>query len=174
MSDPRSQLEWIRRQALVLSEAYRLRLTGILWWANLVLVATPAAAATAAAFFAGESAVGKNHYMWTGILAGGAAVLVSVHKAFKCEEYQAECLRLSQSYQSIAIRAASEIAKGTVTPVALDQISEAMANLVNGAKAILPNRFFENAAQRTGYSFYDAYPSPPATVAPFEEERLPA
>ena len=75
MSDSGSQLEQIRRQALVLSEAYRLRLTGILWWANLLLVATPAAAATAAAYFAGESSAIKNHYVWTGILAGGAAVL---------------------------------------------------------------------------------------------------
>ena len=103
---------------------------------------------------------------------GGAAVLVSIHRAFRCEEYQAECLRLSQSYQSIAIRAASQLAKGAVTSVSLDEITQAMANLVEGAKAILPNRFLAMAQRRTGYSYYDAFPPQP-NAATLEEERLP-
>ena len=42
-------------------------------------------------------------------LSGGAAVLMAVHKALKCDEYQAECLRLSQAYQSIAVSADSAL-----------------------------------------------------------------
>jgi hypothetical protein len=174
MSDPRSHLEWIRGKALVLSEAYRLRLVGILWWANLLLVVTPAAAATAAAYFAGESAGSNHHYLWTGILAGGAAVLVSIHKALKCEEYQAECLRLSQSYQSIAIRAAAETTKETFSETSLEEITQAMATLVEGARAPLPNRFLRKAKRRTGYSWYDSPTQPPKAAPPLEEKRVPA
>ena len=51
MNDTRKWLE-IKSQATVLSEAYRLRLIGRLWWANFILVVLPAASATAAAIFA--------------------------------------------------------------------------------------------------------------------------
>jgi hypothetical protein len=87
-----SRLEEMKSQATILSEAYRLRLVGRLWWANLFLAVLPAASATAAAI-----AALKNTYPYlTAGLAGGAAVLTAIHRALKCEEYQAECLRLDR------------------------------------------------------------------------------
>jgi len=165
MSDPKSRLEQIRQEAAVLSVAYRLRLVGRLWWANMFLVVLPAAFATGAAFFAGKSFDGgSNHpvFLWlTGSLAGAAAVLVAVHKALKCEEYQAECMRLGQSYKGIAIKAASENWKEAVTSESVDKLTQEMASLTEGAKAPLPNTYLAKAAKRTGYYFYDAPPRKP-------------
>ena len=146
----------IRAQATVLSEAYRLRLLGRLWWANLSLVVLPAALATAAAIFAarqdGNSAI-MTSYMaaW---LAGGAAVLTAIHKALKCEEYQTECLRLSQAYQSIAIEADATLSGLDGQPQSLQELGKKFAVLAESAKAPLPDRYIAKAEQRTGYKLY--------------------
>src|ERR1035437_191570 len=97
-------LEEVRRRATVRSEAYRLRLLGPLQWANLVFMVLPATLATAAAVFA----AGPNNTLgaW---LAGASAVLTVVHKTLKCDEYQAECLRLHQRYRSIADRKSTRL-----------------------------------------------------------------
>src|SRR5689334_5834831 len=55
---PEESSAWLRRTKLdceVLAEAYRLRLVGRLWWANMALVVLPAAGATAAAVFAASA-----------------------------------------------------------------------------------------------------------------------
>jgi hypothetical protein len=102
MSDSSKGLAQIKSQATILSEAYQLRLLGRLWWTNLILVVLPAAVATAAAIVAASldgNAAGKMPLV-AASLAGAAAVLTAIHRALKCDEYQAECLRLSQAYQS--------------------------------------------------------------------------
>src|ERR1039457_2228964 len=98
-------LEEVRRRATVRSEAYRLRLLGPLQWANLVFMVLPATLATAAAVFAASSKTAPLG-AW---LAGASAVLTVVHKTLKCDEYQAECLRLHQRYRSIATLAESSL-----------------------------------------------------------------
>jgi hypothetical protein len=103
-------LEHTRSRAAVLAEAHRLRLTGILWWANLFLVVVPAVLSTAAAIFAAKD-FGYTVFRLplASAMAGGAAVLLAIHKALKCEEYQVEALRVSQEYEAIATAADSAL-----------------------------------------------------------------
>src|SRR5262249_51894941 len=97
-ADARKQrFKEIEQQARVFAEAYRLRLVGRLWWANLAFVVSPAVCAAAAAIFAAGGAGGIGAEVSKGLaagLAGLAAILSAVHKSLKCEEYQGECLRL--------------------------------------------------------------------------------
>src|SRR4051812_26668458 len=93
-------LQEIRDRSRIYAEAYRLRLIGKLWWANLIFQVLPAALATAAAVFAAGDFDNKKLAAW---LAGASAVLTTVHKTLKCDEYQAECLRLNQHYRGIAV-----------------------------------------------------------------------
>jgi hypothetical protein len=149
------RLEQMKAHATILSEAYRLRLVGRLWWANLMLVVLPAACATAAAI----TAVKARPYVaaW---LAGGAAVLTAMHKALKCEEYQAECLRLGQAYQSIAIKVDSAISTAAAAGSKADPLADLtteMAGLANSAKAALPDRYIREAEKRTGYTLYEPH-----------------
>ena len=156
MSDDTSELaNHIKSQATVLSEAYRLRLLGRLWWANLSLVVLPAALATAAAIFAasgaGSAAIIRPYTAaW---LAGGAAVLTAIHKALKCEEYQAECLRLSQAYHGISIEADAALSASEAHK-AVQELAKKFSGLAEGAKAPLPDRYIAKAEKRTGYTLY--------------------
>lgn len=111
MSETSKWLEETKCRSIAISEAYRRQLDK-LWWANLCFVVFPAVFSTAAAIFAAlpnEKLFEIFSLPLTSILAGSSAILIAVHKALKCEEYQAECLRLSQAYQSIAISADSAL-----------------------------------------------------------------
>jgi|SRR5580693_4928125 hypothetical protein len=150
--------EWLVRtksHATILSEAYRL-LLGRLWWANLIFVALPAVFSTSAAIFAALPSPNANGAppaaAW---LAGGAAVLIAVHRAFKCEEFQAECLRLSQAYQSIAILADSALSRPTEERGSLGDLTKVFAALTEGAKAPLPTSYIRKAEELTGLKLYD-------------------
>lgn len=153
------RLHEIEQQAKVLAEAYRLRLVGRLWWANLTFVVTPAVCATAAAIFAAGGA-GMNADVSKALaagLAGLAAVLTAVHKSLKCEEYQAECLRLGPAYDAIAARAdsAQAVPEGTnPTHDELKDLTEKFATLKESAKAPLPNKYISQAEILTGYKLY--------------------
>ena len=94
-----------------------------------MLVVSPAAFATAAAIFAG-----KPEFMNPEVasplaasLAGAAAVLSAIHKALRCEEYQAECVRLGTAYQRIAILASDP-------DQSLKDITEEFAKVAETAK----------------------------------------
>ena len=148
------RLTQIEQEATVLAEAYRLRLVGRLWWANLMFVVLPAVFATAAAIFAaGPEPVPDEWATPLAVsLAGLAAVLSAIHKALKCEEYQTECLRLGPAYEKIAIQAGS--AQISSDPKELNVVTEQFANLAASAKAPLPNKYIVNAEDRTGYILY--------------------
>ena len=140
----------IEREARVLAEAYRLRLVGRLWWANLAFVVLPAVFATGAAIFAAGGAGIKEN--WSRGLAAGlaglAAVLSAVHKSLKCEEYQTECLRLGPAYDAVAVRAASaEVSPDQDDPRfdALKNLTEKFATLKESARAPLPNKYIKKA-----------------------------
>jgi hypothetical protein len=156
MSDHIDELaNQINEQATVLSEAYRLRLLGRLWWANLSLVVLPAVLATAAAIFAASGAgrisvISPYAAAW---LAGGAAVLTAIHKALKCEEYQAECLRLGQAYQAIAIEAQAA-RSGPDVHRSVQELAKKFAGLAEGSKAPLPDTYIARAEERTGYKLH--------------------
>ena len=171
MSEDNSRLaQRIREQATVLSEAYRLRLLGRLWWTNLALVVLPAALATAAAIFAASGAgssaiIAPYTAAW---LAGSAAVLTAIHKALKCEEYQAECLRLSQAYHAMAIQAESALSASDVHE-SVQELAKRYAGLAEGAKAPLPDTYIARAEKRTRCSLYGSRPSDRTLgAAPYE------
>jgi hypothetical protein len=155
----KQQFKEIAQQARVLAEAYRLRVVGRLWWANLVFVVTPAVSATAAAIFAAGGAgirADVSKALAAG-LAGLAAVLSAVHKSLKCEEYQAECLRLGPAYDGIAVRAdsAQAILKGNdPTHDELKDLTEKFATLKESARAPLPKKYISKAEDLTKFKLY--------------------
>jgi hypothetical protein len=140
----------IEREATLLAEAYRLRLVGRLWWANLAFVVFPSVCAAAAAIFAAGGA-GMNADLAKALaagLAGLAAVLSAVHKSLKCEEYQNECLRLGAAYDAIAARAGSAELSPTPDDSKSDELkdlTEKVATLKENAKAPLPDKYITKA-----------------------------
>ena len=110
MNDSKTWLKQTSARAKALSHAHKHQLRR-LWWVNLILVVSPAVLSTAAAVF-GALPEDRQPFTVVGLpaaaaFAGAAAILLAVHKALKCDDYQAECLRLSQEYQSKAIDADS-------------------------------------------------------------------
>ena len=138
-------LEEVMKRAKVRSEAYRLRLIGLLWWANLIFMVLPVTLATAAAVFA--AGANKNLAAW---LAGAAAVLTAVHKTLRCDEYQAECLRLNQRYRSLATLAHSVLEnEGKSDPdlPSPQKLIVKFAELEESAAALLPDRYIRAAKE---------------------------
>jgi hypothetical protein len=144
---PKLRVEEIESQATVLSEAYRLRLIGRLWWANLAFVVLPAVLAAAAAVLAAHSEATR---LIAAGCAGSAAVLSAIHKSLKCEEYQAECLRLSPAFKGIAIRAGSAVFSDVDGESTLSNLTKEYAELAGSAKAMLPDSYVLRAERLTG------------------------
>src|SRR5260370_12401247 len=108
MNDSKTWLEQTSSRARGVSEAYQSQLNR-LWWANLMFVVVPAVLSTAAAIFAAlpkEQNFTFYNLPAASAFAGVAVVLMAVHNALKCDEYQAACLPLSQAFQSIAVACA--------------------------------------------------------------------
>jgi len=154
MEDINKWLEDAKTRCARLSEAYRLEL-GLLWWVNLILVVTPAVASTAAAVIAAipEAKLGALLQGWplppASILAGSSAILVAIHKSLKCEEFQAECLRLAQEYQAIAEGAAAALARPPANREdAQVQVASDLAKLTKSGRARLPSRILWLANRR--------------------------
>lgn len=153
MSDVSKWLEETKWRAIAISEAYQRQLDK-LWWANLCFVVLPAVCSTAAAIFAAlpnEKAFGIFTLPITSILAGSSAILIAVHKALKCEEYQSECLRLSQAYQSIAISADSALS-GAEEEHVLHQkrLTTELEDLSKNAKAQVSSNYMNKPKHETG------------------------
>ena len=143
-------LTQVKREATLLAEAYRLRLVGRLWWANLAFVVLPAVFATAAAIFAASSSSGgevaTTLAAMAAILAGLAAVLSAIHKALKCDEYQAECARLGPAYKAIAILADS--AQASLDLAESKNVAKQFAELARSNRAPLPDEYLAKAIER--------------------------
>jgi len=73
------------------------------------------------------------------ILAGIAAILITIHKVLNCEEYQAECLRLSNIFKSIAQEAEIAILSSTDFNQELTRLSNSFASEIKNAKATVPS-----------------------------------
>ena len=161
MSDINDWLQATKARSELISEAYRLELSR-LWWANLMFVVIPAVLATAAAIFAalpkdaaGNLTIGTLSLPLASVFAGVAAILMAVHKALKCDEYQAECLRLAQLHQSIAISAGSAVSRPEVERTAhQERIAAKFEEVTEGAKARLPTRIMRRAERMSGAKFY--------------------
>jgi hypothetical protein len=154
-------LEETKSRAAILSEAYRLELRR-LWWANLMFVVLPAVFATAAAILAAVPEVKMIAFFgdWllppASILAGLAAVLVAIHKALKCDEYQAECLRLSQSYRSITESAGSALSRPEGERASHQEgIAKELKTLTESVMAQLPTGILGKAENKIGVKLYD-------------------
>lgn len=140
MSEASQWLGQTKSHATVLSEAYRLRLSG-LGQLNLIFMVLPAVFSTAAAVFAALPRFTIFSLPAGSALAGAAAILLAVHKALKCDEYQAECLRLSQAYQSIAICAESALlGPEEERGLQMKRLTDKLEALTESVKAQLPTR----------------------------------
>jgi len=137
--DAKAWLEQTRARATVLAEAHRLRLTGRLWWANLMFVVVPAVLSTGAAIFAARPDFTIKSIPPASVMAGVAAILLAIHKALKCDEYQDECLRLSQRYEAVATSADSALfgPEAEHEQVRKDLTTE-LGELARSARAQLP------------------------------------
>jgi hypothetical protein len=161
MSDINDWLQETKARSGLISEAYRLELS-TLWWANLMFVVIPAVLSTAAAIFAalpqdtaGKLTIGTLSLPLASVFAGVAAILMAIHKALKCDEHQAECLRLAQLHQSIAISAGSALSRPEGERTAhQERIAAKLAELTEGAKARLPTRTMRRAERMSGVKFY--------------------
>jgi len=182
-------LEEARCKAIVYSEAYRIRLVGRIWWANWFLVVLPAVFTTAAALLAAGSdgnhkpvdqaimrlvdamsdwprmailtrmVLEVSMPTWAAILAGAAAVLAAIHKSLKCDEYQAECLRLKQAYQSFEISADIALSNPEKNAELIKELERRLKDLMESDTAPLPDKFIKEAEKLTGHNRYQN-PSP--------------
>jgi hypothetical protein len=81
------------------------------------------------------------------IFAGLAAILIAVHKALKCDEYQAECLRLGQAYESIAIKARSLAAPPDgVSDSPQVKLTQELVDLTRSAQAQVKTSFMSSVS----------------------------
>jgi hypothetical protein len=143
MKDNKAWLEETASRAKKLSKAYK-RTLDRLWWANLLFVVVPAVLTTGAAVFAAlppERALLFNLPV-ASVFAGLAAILITIHKALKCDDYQVECLRLSQAYQGIAIDAHSAAATPGDDPNSPQtRLTRELVELTKSAKAQVRSNF---------------------------------
>jgi hypothetical protein len=66
---------------------------------------------------------------------------LAIHKALKCDEYQAECVRISQAYESLAVRLDSaRYGPEEQRDVQRIQLTSKLAALSQKVKAKLPAR----------------------------------
>jgi hypothetical protein len=166
MKDTNDWLHATKIRAELVAEAYRLALSR-LWWANLMFVVFPAVLSTAAAIFAalpqdaaGSLTLGTLSLPLASVFAGLAAILMAVHKALKCDEYQAECLRLAQVHQSIAISAGSALSRPESERAGHQQrIALKLEEVTEGAKARLATRIMRRAERVIGEKFYVQAPA---------------
>ncbi len=155
MSDTDRWLERATARALALCSAYRRQLDG-LWWLNLMFVVTPAVGTAAAAVVAAlpdapPVFLGSFSIPLASVLAGGSAVLMAVHKSLGCEEYQEECLRISQAYESLAVRLESaRSAPEDVREAQRVLLTNKLAVLSKNVKAKLPRQHRAWAETRYG------------------------
>jgi hypothetical protein len=164
-------LEDTQSRCARLAEAYRLQL-GRLWWANLCFVVCPAVFSTAAAVLAAipEAKVQESFGNWflppASVLAGLAAILVAVHKALKCDEYQAECMRLSHAYQAVAEAATYALSRPDNERGGLQEgLASELMTLTKRATTTLPTRILAAATQRFEESKLAWLPRPAADMS---------
>ncbi|MEK6288743.1 MAG: hypothetical protein AABO57_23750 [Acidobacteriota bacterium] len=161
MNNINEWLEHTKAYATLVAEGYRLELSR-LWWANLMFVVIPAVLSTAAAIVAAlPEAKSRDFVVYSlslppaSVFAGCAAILMAIHKALKCDEYQAECVRLGQLHKSIAISAASALSRPEGERAAhQEHIARRLEELTESAKARLPTRIIRKAEKITGAKLY--------------------
>lgn len=154
MSETSQWLGQTKSHATVLSEAYRLQLSSREHF-NLIFLVLPAVLSTAAAVFAALPRYTIFSLPAGSALAGSAAILLAVHKALKCDEYQAECLRLSQAYQSIAVCAESALlGPEGERDEHKKRLTDKLEALTESVKAQLPTNCIREAEEISGATLY--------------------
>lgn len=154
MSETTQWLGQTKSHATMLSEAYRLRLSSREQF-NLIFLVLPAVLSPAAAVFAALPRFTIFPLPAVSALAVAAAILLAVHKALKCDEYQAKCLGLSQAYQSIAICAESALlGPERERDLHKKRLTDKLEVLTESVKAQLPTRCIGEAEQISGRTLY--------------------
>ena len=81
------------------------------------------------------------------ILAGLAAILVTIHTVLNCEAYQAECLRLSNVFKAIAYEAEITLnSSGDMYPE-LSRLKDKLASEIENSKVTVPQRLIDKARE---------------------------
>src|SRR5262249_32677168 len=151
-----------KARATLVSEGYRLELSR-LWWANLLFVVVPAVLSTAAAIVAAlpEGKAPELQLFSLSIppasaFAGMAAILIAVHKALKCDEHQAECLRLGQLHQVVAMSAGSALSRPEGERAAhQERIAGRLEEITESARARLSTSIIRKAEKRCGTKLFE-------------------
>jgi len=134
-------------RAYVLGKAYQLRRES-LWWSNLATLVLPAVLSTIVAIISALSDKMEVNILGlplAAVLAGTAAILIAVHKILKCEEYQAECLRLAGVFQSIAADAEFAVQSSRNSNQELSRLSEKLTREIEQATATVPDKYIARA-----------------------------
>ena len=142
-----SGLQHLSTYSCVLGKAFQLRRDS-LWWTNLVTLVLPAILTTLVAILSAIPNADLTPVFGvpiTSVMAGAAAILIAVHKAMKCEEYQAECLRLSRVFSSIALEAELALRSSRALPGELNRLSDKLTSTLESMTATVPDRLVRKA-----------------------------
>jgi hypothetical protein len=137
----REGLNRLKERSFILGAAYQFGRDRFAY-SNMITLVLPAILSSVVAIFAAIS----NPPDWfmigriplESILAGTAAILVTIHKVLNCEEYQAECLRLSNVFKSIAQEAEIAIHSSTDSNSELTRLTDSFSHELKSAQATVP------------------------------------
>ncbi|BDM83086.1 hypothetical protein [Acaryochloris marina] len=105
--EPDNFFKELSREAKYNSRIYQKRQNRLIA-PNLITVLLPALLSTIVAIISGIEAYSKVDIAGipvASLLSGLSAILITIHRTLKCDEYQAECLRLANLYDSISTEA---------------------------------------------------------------------
>lgn len=149
MSDG-SPTKWLNKQAIesrVTARAFDDRL-GFFWYLNLVTALLPAVLAGAATLvpLLPEASPTLFDLPLAPLLSGTAVLLIAVHKALKCDDFQTECRRLGQGHLALAVAAdaAVHLPENRIAHE-FERLSVQLSELIKGAKASVPRSYIERA-----------------------------
>lgn len=108
--------------------------------ANWLTVVVPA---LVPAFAGAGILIGESNQLWKNIMGGAtlvASLLVVVHKALKCDDYQADVHRLRRSYDALAVRYRTVFdLKPADSEARLIALDESLAALKESGAANIPD-----------------------------------
>lgn len=115
---------------------------------NLITVIVPVTLSTIAGAAILGDLLGSSTTTVAGIAALLGGILTAVHKGLRCDEHQAECLRLASGYFGLKTRYESFIVDGQHCAKDLGDINLALAQLRESVQATVPARFRSRVRER--------------------------
>jgi len=138
----------LKERAFILGTAYQLGRERFKY-SNIFTLVLPAILSSIVAIFTAlDSAPGwfdLGTIPGESILAGLAAILVTIHKVLNCEEYQAECLRLANLFKSVAQDSEIAIQSSNNWNSELVRLKEKFTQEIESAKVLVPQKYMVKA-----------------------------